>query len=177
MKLRLQWLEVPIPLSYSTSLMLACAQPIAASIRNAHLFLSSPPRRRRRSHEWDAGKAVTFIVTLAATRSVTLAAREAGMSRKSAYALRDRDTAFAKAWAAALGTRKGDKVEEVEEPPVASSRGDTRTAKRDRHLRRRAAEDRRDLFFARLAARTGRTRPLRQMSLSGDTFPDFFPPR
>jgi len=62
----------------------------------------SRPRRPRRSGEWTQGRAVTFIVTLAAARSVTLAARAAGMSRKAAYALRSRDPAFASAWNAAI---------------------------------------------------------------------------
>ena len=64
--------------------------------------LLSRPRRPHRANEWKAGAAVTFIVTLAAGRSVTLAARAAGMSRKSAYALRGRDPAFAAAWNAAI---------------------------------------------------------------------------
>ncbi|MES2904761.1 MAG: hypothetical protein V4696_11295 [Pseudomonadota bacterium] len=64
--------------------------------------------RTRRAAEWSAGKIVTFIVTLAATRTVTLAARAAGMSRKAAYALRQRDPAFAAAWDAAIGERRGD---------------------------------------------------------------------
>ena len=89
-------------------------------------FLSRP-RRPRRSGEWTSAKAVTFIVTLAATRSVTLAAHEAGMSRKSAYVLKARDPAFASAWAAAVtaAARKssqGDKVEEVEGPPIPPTR-------------------------------------------------------
>jgi len=68
--------------------------------------------------------AVTFIVTLAATRSVTLAARAVGMSRKSAYALKQRDPAFAFAWAAASRAGAGYKVEEVEGPPNSSSQRD-----------------------------------------------------
>jgi hypothetical protein len=83
-------------------------------------FLSQPGRPRR-SGEWTSRRAVTFIVTLAATRSVTLAAREARMSRKSAYALKSRDPAFAAAWAAAIRAarqqqREGNKVEQVKGP-------------------------------------------------------------
>jgi hypothetical protein len=93
------------------------------------LHLLSRPRRARRSSDWSPAKAVTFIVTLAAHRSVTLAAAEAGMSRRSAYVLKDRDPAFAAAWTAALrarkGRRQGDKVEEVEGPPVSSSQGNS----------------------------------------------------
>ena len=42
-------------------------------------------RRPQRPGESTGRCAVTFIVTLAATGSVTLAARSAGMSRKAAY--------------------------------------------------------------------------------------------
>jgi hypothetical protein len=94
------------------------------------LHLLSGPRRPHRPGEWTSDGAVTFIVTLAATRSVTLAARAAGMSRKSAYALRTRDPAFAAAWnaAARAGAERpaeGDKVEKVHEPPVSRRHGDT----------------------------------------------------
>ena len=93
------------------------------------MHLLSTPRRPPRPDEWSRGKAVTFIVTLAATRSVTLAAREAGMSRKSAYALKARDAAFGQAWDAALKTRlasarQGDEVKEVEGARVSFNQGD-----------------------------------------------------
>jgi hypothetical protein len=101
------------------------------------LHFLSRPRRTPRDGEWTAGKSVTFIVTLAAIGDVTLAARAAGMSRKSAYALRSRDPAFAAAWAAALRASsrrpvEGDKVEEVEEPPISPGHGDTSPSRRDR---------------------------------------------
>ena len=110
------------------------------------MHLLSPNRRSpRRSHEWSAARAVNFIVTLAATRSVTLAARAACMSRKSAYALKSRDPAFAAAWAAAekagvtsmrpgpaLDLPKGDKVEEVEDPPVSPPYGYASPSRRER---------------------------------------------
>jgi len=99
------------------------------------VHLLSQSRRPRRCGEWTSAKAVTFIVTLAACRSVTLAARAAGMSRKSAYVLKARDHAFATAWAAAVSAgkhrsvqgspislSKGDKVNEVEGPPNSSTR-------------------------------------------------------
>ena len=127
-------------------------------------FLSRP-RRPRRSGEWTPAKAVTFIVTLAAHRSVTLAAEEAGMSRKSAYVLKDRDPAFAAAWDAALRTRKsrrqGDKVEEVEGPPVSSSQGNTLHAS----LR---ADRRADRLFVALGRSRRRPPGGRKLSLHGD---------
>lgn len=95
---------------------------------NRLLILLSRPRRPRRSGEWTPARAVTFIVTLAATRSVTLAARAAGMSRKAAYALKSRDTAFAGAWSAAMAAgrpsgNQGNKVKEVHGLPFSPGQG------------------------------------------------------
>ena len=97
----------------------------------------SRPLRPRRPGDWTPARAVTFIVTLAATRSVTLAARASGMSRKAAYALKSRDSAFASAWKAALAAnrppaRQGDKVDEVHEPPVSTGQGDALPSRLDR---------------------------------------------
>jgi len=94
-------------------------------------FLSRT-HRPRRPGEWTPEQAVTFIVTLAATRSVTLASRRAGMSRKSAYALKLRDAAFAYAWEAAMKARQGDKVEKVEGVPVSLSYGNASRSRSDR---------------------------------------------
>jgi hypothetical protein len=96
------------------------------------LTLLSRPCRARRNGEWSTGKAVTFIVTLAATRSVTLAARSAGMSRKSAYALKARDPAFARAWNAALAVKpstkaEGDKAKRATPSTWSSSGPQTKT--------------------------------------------------
>jgi hypothetical protein len=59
------------------------------------------------------------------------------MSRKSAYALKARDLAFAAAWnaasrAAAKQPSQGDKVEEVHEPPVSPGYGDTSPSRLER---------------------------------------------
>lgn len=99
-------------------------------------FLSRP-RRPHRSGEWTPDRAVTFIVTLAASRSVTLAARAAGMSRKSAYGLKARDRAFAAAWTAAVragaaSSLQGDKVEEVHEPRFSTSQVHTSPSRLER---------------------------------------------
>ena len=75
------------------------------------LHLISISRRPRRSNEWSTGKAVTFIVTLAATRCVTLAARSAGMSRKSAYALKARDPVIVEAWNTVLATASAKRTQ------------------------------------------------------------------
>ena len=113
------------------------------------LHFPTASRRSPRPGEWSRGKAVTFIVTLAATQSVTLAAREAGMSRKSAYAFRARDAPFAHAWDVALGASRaeaaeGDKAERTAPSTSSSRQGVSDPAGQD------AA--RRYLFFARLAA-------------------------
>ena len=117
---------------------------------------TSLPRspRRRRPGGWTAAKAVTFIVTLAAHRNVTLAAARAGMSRKAAYVLKGREPAFAAAWRAALAAAPPEhsksKVDsEVYNPPFAPPLGDSAARGRGR------AQDanRRDQFFAALATR------------------------
>ena len=123
------------------------------------MTILSRPRRPRRAHEWNARAVVTFTVTLAATGNVTLAARMAGKSRKSAYALRDRDPAFATAWAAAARAAQGNKVEEVKDPSVSRPQGDRIArpgAAPGRSQMRRAATSgarSRDSFFAQLARR------------------------
>jgi hypothetical protein len=116
--------------------------------------LLSRPRRPRRSGEWTPARAVTFIVTLAASRSVTLAARQAGMSRKSAYGLKSRDPAFAAAWSAAMKagaatSRQRDKVEEVHEPPVSTGQVHTLPSRSERERR-----------FTALVASLRESRPL-----------------
>ena len=131
---------------------------------NALLFTRA--NRRTRAAGWNAGKAVTFIVSLAATRSVTLAAFEAGMSRKSAYALKRRDPAFDAAWRAALEPRQGNKVEEIDDPRVSLSQGNSATlaAARASRARRRAVDTRRrDRFFMRFGS-------------LGDLLPELAPP-
>jgi len=81
------------------------------------------------------------------------------MSRKSAYALKARDPAFAAAWDEALksarNARQGDEVQEVHKPRTSLSQSDkarrTAPSKSSTQLRR-IEELRRDRFFARLAA-------------------------
>jgi hypothetical protein len=73
---------------------------------------SSPafPTRRIRRDGWTTDRQVKFILALNKTRSVTRAAAAAGMSRESAYRLRDRPgrADFARAWDQAVA-RKGHK--------------------------------------------------------------------
>lgn len=85
------------------------------------MFKLSRFRRPRRAGEWRQGKVVTFIVTLAAHRNVTLAAACLGMSRKSAYALKHRDSGFAAAWDAAVAAGA---LPMRKEPALNSIQGD-----------------------------------------------------
>lgn len=134
--------------------MLASGQAHRPEQRSNVLSFLSRPRRARRVHEWTEARAVTFIVTLAATQSVTLGARRSGMSRKSAYALKARDPAFAAAWAEALtarsaARREGNEADKVDRPPPSPRQGDIRAPRRGA----RADAFARDLFFAELARR------------------------
>ena len=62
------------------------------------------PGRAQRRDGWTPGRIRTFLQTLARGGNVTAAARAAGLSPKSAYALRNsaKGTAFARAWRLAL---------------------------------------------------------------------------
>lgn len=68
-----------------------------------HLQAPAPTKKVRRS-EWDRQKMVLFLRELAATQCVSQAARAVGMSRTSAYRLRNRmqHTPFALGWEVAL---------------------------------------------------------------------------
>jgi len=134
--------------------VLASGQAHRPEQRSNVLSFLSRPRRARRVHEWTETKAVTFIVTLAAAESVTLAARAAGISRRSAYALKARDPAFAAAWMAAVNARsaarrEGDKADKTDRPPSARREGDIRAPRGGE----RPDAFARDLFFAELARR------------------------
>ena len=117
--------------------------------------MSAPPKSRIRftpvqlkaRHDgWTPERQRRFIEELAATRSISKACRAVGMSRDSAYSLRDRPEAapFRLAWKQALepdfaagrgrsrravhrlerlGGRKADKVKEMEDPPGSPARG------------------------------------------------------
>ena len=63
-----------------------------------------PPKRPPRHDEWTRAKMAAFLRELAASQSVSQAARSVGMSRQSAYKLRTRlaGTPFAMAWEVAL---------------------------------------------------------------------------
>ena len=131
--------SLSIPLSYSPLPVLASS----STQRRKALLRLSRTRRPSRQGEWNERNAVTFIVTLAAQRNVTLAARAAGMSRKAAYALRNRNSDFAAAWEAAYraGSRMdrrpaprlpvGDKGNELHNPPVRTPHRNSATLPQD----------------------------------------------
>jgi hypothetical protein len=58
--------------------------------------------RKLRSDGWTAAKKKKFIAMLAETANVRMAVKAVGMSGFSAYSLRKKSPAFAKAWAEAL---------------------------------------------------------------------------
>ena len=80
------------------------APPAAAPVGQAIPF---DPEPSRKTGGWSAERQRTFVATLAETGSVHLAARGAGLSARSAYALRVRSPAFARAWDAALSLAVG----------------------------------------------------------------------
>jgi len=107
---------------------------------------------RTRHDGWTNGRRVTFFVTLAATGSVTFAAASVGLSRKSAYALKKRDTTFASLWERAL-TMAG-KARPAACPHRAEGNGNRvpiASATPSTGVNRAAAE--RDRFFAGLEKR------------------------
>ena len=60
-----------------------------------------PEPSRKVAHGWNADRQRLYIETLAETGSVHLSAKAAGLSARSAYALRVRSPAFSAAWDAA----------------------------------------------------------------------------
>jgi hypothetical protein len=93
---------------------------------------ASPSRRIRRAcpeqcrrDGWTTDRQVKFIIALNKTRSVTRAAAAAGMSRESAYRLRDRPghADFAGAWDAAVANKgHKSKSESHKSPPESHTR-------------------------------------------------------
>jgi hypothetical protein len=124
----------------------------------------SPSAARQRSRpQWTSDRIVTFCVTLAATRNVTLAARATGMSRKSAYARRTSDPGFAALWDRALAAARAARSDTARARHSASRQGDKHEVD-ETHMRHRQkgdsgdldrllAETERDRFFAGLQMR------------------------
>jgi len=107
----------------------------------------------RSTRRWNGDNTVTFLFALAASGTVTFAAASAGVSRRSAYALKRRDAGFARLgdqalagaqaarlWDQALAgaqaaravadrelrgkAAEGNEVDEVEDSPIPLSEGD-----------------------------------------------------
>lgn len=109
----------------------------------------TPVQLKARHDGWSPERQIRFIEELAAIRSITKACRAVGMSRDSAYKLRDRPEAaqFRLAWRQALEPdqaaerrrsprelqrlkrlerrRKADKVNEMHGPPISPAPGAT----------------------------------------------------
>ena len=117
------------------------------------------PQRPGRADGWTDRRRVTFIVTLAASGSVTFAAVSAGLSRKSAYALKKRDSAFASLWERALEVGKASRRGSAE-GGNANPRGTVNMVNL-RAADRSIASAGRDRFFANL-----------QLRLSGASSPE-----
>lgn len=78
------------------------------------------PHRRIRADGWTAKRQLRFLAALAVTRSIVKAAAAAGMSRESAYRLRERrdGALFAALWDEALASAPV----EVHTPPLTTGR-------------------------------------------------------
>ena len=75
------------------------------------------PQTRRDG--WTTERQLRFLDALVSTRSITKAARSAGMSRESAYRLRDRAGLFAALWDCALAPAID---RESHNPPLTTGR-------------------------------------------------------
>jgi hypothetical protein len=87
---------VPDPVSVPMDFLPDAVQlPVPAAPTGAVAFAPQPSRN---TGGWSAVRQRLFIETLAETGSVHLSAKTAGLSARSAYALRVRSLAFAAAW-------------------------------------------------------------------------------
>jgi hypothetical protein len=90
---------VPDPVSVPLDFLLDTVQlPVPAPSAGTVPFAPQPSRK---TGGWSAMRQRLFIETLAETGSVHLSAKTAGLSGRSAYALRVRSPAFSNAWDAA----------------------------------------------------------------------------
>lgn len=90
---------VSLPLDFLPDVV---ALPVPAAPANADAtIVPFRPEPSRKTGGWSAARQRLYIETLAETGSVHLAAKTAGLSARSAYALRVRSPAFSAAWDAA----------------------------------------------------------------------------
>ena len=114
--------------------------------------LAKSPGPPTRHDGWTKPRRVTFLVTLAASGNVTFAAAAAGLSRKSAYALRKRNGAFASLWDRSLAAATAARAE-VRRRAAEGNKAHARPApRRQVNLvnRRDADASERDRFFQSL---------------------------
>ena len=88
---------VSVPLDFLPDVVALPAVPANAD----STIVPFKPEPSRKAGGWSAARQRLYIETLAETGSVHLAARTAGLSARSAYALRVRSPGFAAAWDAA----------------------------------------------------------------------------
>jgi hypothetical protein len=119
-----------------------------------HLLPPSRSDRRIRADGWTHSRRVTFCVTLAASGSVTFAAASAGLSRKSAYALKKRDAAFASLWNRSLSAAMAARQEICRRAAKGNEFHATPDPRQSINFinRRKADIAERDRFFASLEA-------------------------
>lgn len=75
--------------------------------------MPSPPLCRQRTTGWTADRQRQFITDLRELGCVRAACARAGLSRASAYKLRDRSESFAKVWDGAIACHMRELVDEA----------------------------------------------------------------
>ncbi|MEI6418230.1 MAG: hypothetical protein WCO82_04105 [Sphingomonadales bacterium] len=134
---------------------------------------TAPPARRHRQDGWTAARQVEFLRILSSTGSVTQAARRVGMSRDSAYRLRQHPaaTAFAQGWQAALATAWVDLAPSLLERAMTGDTLITEYGDGRRITRHQPAPVRLVLGLLalqeRMADRMGATRPASDLPAAG----------
>jgi len=93
--------SVPIDLLPDEVSVPAVLVPVDPSASGDNPAVPFTPQPSRKAGGWSAERQRTFIETLAETGSVHVAAKSAGLSARSAYAVRVRSRPFAAAWDAA----------------------------------------------------------------------------
>jgi hypothetical protein len=129
--------------------------------------------RRFRQDGWTAARQVEFLRCLSTTGSVTQAARRVGMSRDSAYRLRQHPaaTAFAQGWQAALASAWVELAPSLLERAMTGDTLITEYGDGRRVTRHQPAPDRLVLGLLalqeRMADRMGATRPASDLPAAG----------
>ena len=90
----------------------------------------SRPPRPTAEYRWTKRKAYAFLDALAQHGKVAAAARTVGMTRQSAYRLRQRIPVVAEGWVRAQAMGRARRSGEVPDPRLAAPQGDTSRAAR-----------------------------------------------